>query len=313
MMNSSELGDFGKRVLLIGAGFSKNWGGRLANEVWADVFSSPAVQRQLRLRHALLNERSFEAVMEDVLTGADYDAADRRAMVGAVVRTFERMDELYKKTIISADKAINYATLHNVLRRFQNGAGYLFSLNQDRLLEMLLENRISHQMPHVAPGAPHRIPSQRPNLLSNAYSISLNPVKLHVCHTWINENGVPVMVIGKQKDAQIAGSWLLTEYENLFEAVLSSGDVRLLAVGYSFRDSHINKIIGDAVSQHQCKVFVWDPAHPLDVLDTTAHDAYARTILDGLIGWEPRTIADLMPAVRTIQISDEDVLGGFFQ
>src|ERR1700688_4807394 len=100
MMNSSELGDFGKRVLLIGAGFSKNWGGRLANEVWADVFSSPAVQRQLRLRQALLHERSFEAVMEEVLTGADYDAADRRAMVGAVVRTFERMDELYKKTII---------------------------------------------------------------------------------------------------------------------------------------------------------------------------------------------------------------------
>jgi hypothetical protein len=112
MMNSSELGNFGKRVLLVGAGFSKNWGGRLANEVWADVFSSSAVQCQHRLRQALIRERSFEAVMEDVLTGANYDAADRQAMIGAVVKTFVRMDELYRKTTISADKAINYATLH---------------------------------------------------------------------------------------------------------------------------------------------------------------------------------------------------------
>jgi hypothetical protein len=49
-------------------------GGRLAKEVWADVFTNSAVQARDRVRQALLNERSFEAVMEDVPTGKAYDS-----------------------------------------------------------------------------------------------------------------------------------------------------------------------------------------------------------------------------------------------
>jgi hypothetical protein len=118
------------------------------------------------------------------------------------------------------------------------------------------------------------------------------------------------MVIGEDKEKKIAGSWLLTEYARVFEAVLNSGGVRILIIGYSFSDDHISKIIGHAVSKHQCEVFVWSPAHPLDTLNAGCTNT--KAILNGLIGWEPRFMADVMPTVGVIQIADDDVLREFF-
>jgi hypothetical protein len=116
-----------------------------------------------------------------------------------------------------------------------------------------------------------------------------------------------LMVIGKQKEEKIGGSWLLTEFKNLFEVVLNSGDVRLLVVGYSFADSHINEIIDRAVAQYGCKAYVWDPKHPLELLKENTN------ILNGLMGWEPRTIPEMMPAVPgQIQIVDEGAFSEFF-
>jgi hypothetical protein len=84
-----------KRIILLGAGFSKAWGGRLASEVWADVFTNERVQDRERVREALLKERSFEVVMEDVLTSTAYDDMDRNAIISSVVSRFKRMDYLF--------------------------------------------------------------------------------------------------------------------------------------------------------------------------------------------------------------------------
>lgn len=312
-MSATAIGDFGKKALLTGAGFSKNWGGRLASEVWADVFSNRVVQARDRVRSALLRERSFEAVMHEVLTNDAYDMEDRHAIIEAVTRSFREMDDLYaQKTIISADRTINYGSLKTLLEKFRRTSGYLFTLNQDRLIEMLLENRnISYQTPCVPRGT-RKISDERPTSLLSDYSTSFNVVKLHGCHTWATAQGFPVMVLGDQKEKQIAGSWLLTDYAGLFADVLNSGGVHLLIIGYSFRDAHINRIISSAVSQHQCKVFVWNPAHPLDALKDPLAGKEAMAIVDGLIGWEPRSLADTMPAVRTLQIADDQVLSEFF-
>src|ERR1700682_1476294 len=146
-MGVSQL--FTKRMLLLGAGFSKNWGGRLARDVWADLFTNPTVQTRERVRRALLNEKSFEAVMEDVLTGTNYDSADRQAIIKAVVNTFQRMDNLFiQKMIPAKDKEINYGTLYEFLSLFSGTC--LFTLNQDTLLERLLQQRpIPFRTPYV--------------------------------------------------------------------------------------------------------------------------------------------------------------------
>lgn len=296
-----------KSILLIGAGFSKNWGGRLASEVWADVFTNGAVQARERVRKALLNERSFEVVMENTLTDPNYDWEDQLAISGAISTTFKRMDDLFASTMIYAiDKEVNYATLKHLIKRFSGS--FIFSLNQDTLLEKLLQHwSVPFATPYVQQIGTAKIPDDRP--ASAAYqpdARSITLVKLHGSRTWINSEGVPLMVIGVGKARMIAGSWLLTEYRNIFEAALSSGSVRLMVMGYSFADTHINEIIATAASRQQCGVFVWNPNHPLDMLSGQ------KAILDGLIGWEPRRLADMMPATGVIRTADEGILSEFF-
>jgi hypothetical protein len=59
---------FGRHVLLIGAGFSRNWGGLLASEVQASIFNHPAVQARSRLR-AMVLDRPFEDALEETRDG----------------------------------------------------------------------------------------------------------------------------------------------------------------------------------------------------------------------------------------------------
>jgi hypothetical protein len=293
-----------KRMLLLGAGFSKNWGGRLASEVWADVFTNSNVQARERVRNALLKERSFEVVMENVLTEANYDSIDRQAIVASVTSTFKRMYSLFAETMFNAvDKELNYATLRRFLSQFAGSV--IFTLNQDTIVERLLQNwSIGFETPYVQQFDAAKIPDEQPASLPQATSQKIRVVKLHGSHTWINSAGVPVIVLGITKTQTIAGSWLLTEYKNMFEAVLSSGGVKLLVMGYSFRDKHINEIIATAASCHQCRIFVWNPNHPLDMLQEQ------KAIL---MGWEPRPLADVMPTTSGgIRIADEGVFTEFF-
>jgi hypothetical protein len=301
------------QLLLLGAGFSKNWGGRLASEVWADVFTNSAIQARDRVRKALLNERSFEAVMEDVLTGSGYDSEDRQAITKSVTDTFQRMDNLFaQKMILATDRLVNYATVKAFLSAFSGG--FLFTLNQDTLLEQLLQQwTIPFRTPYVQQSGTANIPDARPTSVPTETPGITSVVKLHGSHTWRNSQGSPVMVIGENKSKTIAGSWLLTEYKSIFETVLNSGGVRLLVIGYSFEDEHINQAIGTATSSHQCKVFIWNPKHPLDMLDEKKQEQ--REILSGLIGWEPRLLRDVMPALGGgIRIPDalNDIFPGFF-
>jgi hypothetical protein len=169
-----------------------------------------------------------------------------------------------------------------------------------------LQNKLLFETPYVQDFAASTISDARPVTPFAPASGKIRVVKLHGSHTWINKEGVPIMVIGTNKSKTIAGSWLLTEYKNMFEEALNSGSVRLLVMGYSFKDAHVNKAISTAAASHQCRVFVWNPNHPLDMLKGE------RTICNGLMGWEPRSIVDVMPSAGGISIADEGVFSEFF-
>jgi SIR2-like domain len=249
--------------------------------------------------------------MENVLTKATYDFEDRRAIVESVTATFKRMDNLFiEKMFHAIDKEINYATLRVFMSKFAENS--MFTLNQDTILERLLQNwTIAFDMPYVHQFDVAKISDQRPASPPQAASQKIRIVKLHGSHTWLNSQGVPVMVLGINKSQTIAGSWLLTEYQNMFEAALGSGGVRLMVIGYSFGDKHINKIIATAVSRHQCKIFVWNPCHPLDMLQEQKQEQ--KALRNGLMGWEPRRIADVMPAAGAgPRIADNEIFPEFF-
>jgi hypothetical protein len=53
---------------------------------------------------------------------------------------------------------------------------------------------------------------------------------------------------------------LLTCYQNEFSAALHRQGAKLMVIGYSFGDQHINEIIGQAADQGSLTLFIVDPA-----------------------------------------------------
>ena len=49
-------------ILLTGAGFTKNFGGFLASEMWSKIFNTPAIQANKKLRDLLEGNDDFEEI-----------------------------------------------------------------------------------------------------------------------------------------------------------------------------------------------------------------------------------------------------------
>jgi hypothetical protein len=83
------------RYLLTGAGFTKNFGGFLSQEMWARVFNAPEIREVPALRSALLADSDFESVYHNLLTvGTDLD---RNAIVAAVLSAYRQMDDVIRE------------------------------------------------------------------------------------------------------------------------------------------------------------------------------------------------------------------------
>jgi SIR2-like domain len=73
--------------------------------------------------------------------------------------------------------------------------------------------------------------------------------KLHGSYNWLSESeGERLVVIGGNKVASIASSPVLARYQSEFKLKLTEADSILMVIGYSFSDTHINRIIVKAVS-----------------------------------------------------------------
>lgn len=132
-------------------------------------------------------------------------------------------------------------------------------------------------------------------------SQGFNYVKLHGSIEWTDANG-RMMIIGTDKEEQRLNFPLLAAYGDLFESILSQSD-RLLIMGYSFSDWHINRAIHEAVKQG-LKLLIWDtrplqeslnqwgeiatdgqPREPGDVPPSHELPGFFMDLVDSLIGY----------------------------
>jgi SIR2-like domain len=274
-----DIGNFSKRVLLTGAGWTRNWGGKLATEVWQDLIGSRSVQSNSRLRELLLREPSFEEALGQTLGDSFTDAA-RETFQQALLDVFVGMDREIARH--DQDPWINIYKVQELVYTFWKGnvlrvdTGFIFTLNQDLWPERRLFNEIRFGVPKpILPGLSGR---QNQQFFTSAMEIgsrdltmepvdnpartqlrgNLNLVKLHGSFNWRTAENENMMVVGTEKTAQIAAWPLLTWYSEIFKSVLSAGSVRLMIVGYGFADEHVNAVIADAIEHHDLKIFIWD-------------------------------------------------------
>jgi len=256
-----------KHILLLGAGFSRNWDGWLSNELIGDLLTRISDDKELA--SFLQKAKNFEEVLlfskGNAVCGWTPDRYQK--YMDAIKASFNAMNSSYLQRNFEFCNNINRS-----INRFLGKFDVIFTLNQDLLLEMNYNvselPNISPTFPGIRPPPNWRIGSREQSqlddvwILSNDFSYPVNsqPIfKLHGSVNWLNDDDKELLVMGNNKIEDIEQSPLLTHYTKEFRMILSQEDVRLMVIGYSFQDLHINQIITDAWKKNKFSMYLVDP------------------------------------------------------
>ena len=85
-------------------------------------------------------------------------------------------------------------------------------------------------------------------------------IKLHGSCNWNDgPSGGRILIMGGQKAVSIGQFPILTWYHQQFRNMLMRPGARLMVIGYSFSDAHINDAIMDAIKRGDLKLFLVIP------------------------------------------------------
>jgi hypothetical protein len=306
-------------VLLLGAGFSRNWGGWLANETFEYLLGCPQIDtgiRQLLWKHR--RSGGFEVALADLQE--EYfrrkDAISEqnlRKLQDPIAAMFADMDKGFTKIKFEFDNDVQFS-----IRSFLFQFDAIFSLNQDLLMER-------HYVPDRGPSGRWSgvdIPGMQPVSKVEGYPVKISTgkwtpkpspamlqgnlqplIKLHGSSNWSDESGQPILVMGGSKASIIGQYPILKWYHDRFQEYLLLPNTRLLVIGYSFGDSHINHTIIGAAGRGSLSLFIIDPLG-LDVIDENrTHAMYTPGTLVGtlqnyVIGASRRSLRDIFGGDR---------------
>jgi len=300
--------------VLLGAGFSRNWGGWLTDEVFEYLLGCPEVLADGDLQRRLWRVKDrggFEAALEELQAEAarSGDRTTLEKLERAIQAMFAAMDGGFRNgrgTIFEFEFARGTSLVKDFLHRFDA----IFTLNQDLLLERHYFNE-GHGLVAPQRWSGYTIPGMRPIVDNNApftgervvpayapdtefqLPARMQPFyKLHGSSNWRDAHGRLIIALGGNKAGTIQANSVLNQYAERFKAALSSGDARLMIIGYGFQDSHINTILLDAATRQSLKLFVIDLlgvdiSHPNRKAPLRGPNPFA----DGIIGVSRRPLS----------------------
>ena len=319
-------------ILLTGAGFSYNWGGLLASDMFSRLLRSKLIDDTIR--QLLWRERSHSGGFEDVLAAlqlaTDTDSKRRYdILTSELVGLFNGMGQAFmqREFEFRSPPDTRYSVA-SFLARFDA----IFSLNQDTLLEQKYIPFVMNQ--HWArahlPGLKYsgnftptgavqdRTAIMEPNPSNFQLSPSAQPyMKLHGSYNWTEgPTGKRILIIGGQKAVNINQFPILTWYHQQFRDLLHRPGAKLMVIGYSFSDAHINDAIMDTIKQGDLKIFLVDPNEEkiLDKRDPKAMipappGDLMTVILPRIIGISARQLSSTFDK----DIVEHDNLSSFFE
>lgn len=254
-------------VLLTGAGFSRNWGGRLAREFNATV--AMRLQSDPVLADLLKRNLNFEEALADLQNEAAVSARpEARARLdkleSAIVDAFGEMNRNLGTANFEFSNDRNFS-----IKEFLALFDAIFTLNQDLLLEAHYHNppdnlSLTSARRWLGPVLPATevIPDASRTGLFDPLSVRRRPVssprsvviegqyqpyfKLHGSMNWHDPNGGRLLVMGGNKPTSMTRHSILAWYADKFLEYLSRPGARLMVIGYGFRDNHINTLIEKA-------------------------------------------------------------------
>jgi hypothetical protein len=275
---------------LTGAGFSRNWGGWLANEAFEYLIGSPEIDDNIR--HLLWTHKSRRGGFEEALAELQQQYNLRKDE-----RTKKPLDDL-QEAIVGMFNYMNLAfdgiefepqnNMEFLIGRFLTRFDAIFTLNQDLLLERhYLNGNIALTQPRKWNGC--HLPGIKPfNPSAQGFDPTPAPArmqtiddpanfkeqpgmqpyyKLHGSTNWIGGDGGQrrLLIMGGNKAVEIIQYPLLAWYHKQFDEYLARS-TRLMIIGYSFGDGHINNAIIKAAAKGTLRLFIIDP-QGVDILN----------------------------------------------
>jgi hypothetical protein len=315
-------------ILLTGAGFSRNWGGLLASDVLGYLLGCKELNEATR--RLLLQKRNFEDVLADLQRATDPEGKKRcQDLISALAGMFNGMGLAFmqKQFEFASQPDVRYS-LNTFLSRFDA----IYTLNQDTLLEQKYLSFVTpggrwsganlpgmkYINPQAMTGTPYdKIAVREPNPAAFSTSPGVQPyIKLHGSANWVESSmGSRILIMGGEKAVSIGQFPILSWYHDEFRKALLQPGARLMVIGYSFSDHHINEAIIQGITSSDLQIYLVDPGG-MDVLDKRDRRA--------LIPDHPGPLLDTVPTrligISTRLISDtfnEDIveinnLGRFF-
>jgi len=299
-------------ILLTGAGFSANFGAPLASEVSDRIFNHSKIQENSNLRELFVNEFDYEATYQKVIESHNIAYKDKVLLSDVVFDVFKNIDDQYRR-----NRTINqtYGDLFiKLLYRFASdslGSGYIFTLNQDILVErrstFYLEKSITipammskglgkrweddftiNDISQVPKDMGEEIQNYNRHL--STYKYNLSYIKLHGSFDWKDQDGY-LMVTGSNKFKTIEKSELLNFYYTLFIKQLAQENVKLMIIGYGFNDTHINKAIADS----KAELYIINPNNREAFTDNLRNKLEGQKIIDRIRAYYRNNLSELFP------------------
>ena len=314
-------------VLLTGAGFSADFGGFLTEEMWSYIYDHPAMQSCPNIVHMMRGNFDYESIYQKVLREEAYEDHERKSVQRAVFDSYVALDEAMQSVRHVSTWSDDVSQMISLLAEKPGETGFLFTLNQD----LLIERHYAGNAPLVLPWVPTKPrgntrfdwnqdvvrlwkeqelqDKQDKDPLLN-YEGHVMYVKLHGSLNWESHDGKKRMVIGHDEADELAGEPLLHSYHSIFRAVLRRAK-RLLVIGYSFRDAHVNQIIAGEITPREnpnLGLYVVSPESPRQFIERLNGPSqglnqylripYGEFLLPKLEGYFPYRLSEILPSVR---------------
>jgi SIR2-like protein len=264
-----------KYYALLGAGFSRNWGGWLASEVFEYLLGWGNLSPGTRdLLWSTRNDGGFEAALEQLQRMAVHtgtaDAETKLDNFQAVLREmFRDMDHAFERQQFEFQNEARF-----MVRSFLSRFDAIFTLNQDVLLERFyMDGNLSLSvdrtwdcaiMPGMRPSFGMQSARDRVgNWEATTGDVQIRGreqpiIKLHGSSNWLNSGKRDLMVMGANKSEMIARFPVLKWGFDYFTNALIEPASHLMVIGYGFHDEHINAVIKKA-AEKRLRMFVIDP------------------------------------------------------
>jgi len=318
-----------KSVLFTGAGFTKNFGGFLAREMWSKIFNDSRLDELPDVKELLRNNFDFETIYSEVINSQNHTDEQKQQFHDIIKKAYDDMDRMLSQYVFTGSDpyGVNTYGVNKLLGSFAGSTGETgvhFTLNQDLFMERhtkrqplgLATLKYKDYLDQIQTG---RIEAERivqlpdDEFLNKFKENHLNSngdllyVKLHGSFGWGSVGGGDQMVLGTNKYEDIIKEPLLAWYFELLENALYRPGVTMLIIGYGFKDEHINKIFAKAIQEHGLQLYIISPEDPENFKNRIigkpstegvlwSPNELGETIWKGVVGYFPYLLKEIYPA-----------------